>query len=125
MIIGSEHWSCITSKEWSLLYDVGIISNNVDEAITALRLKGIYIYATIPPFMSSITGKVMYSYAVKKISKSWPYNGRQQIYRSPCKTNIWDAKRAAIRAACKWILSHKSQEKAKIVKLKRKDATSC
>lgn len=102
---------------------LGICYVATDDVIEVIRKKyGIIIYNSAPPFVSPIKHKIVYSFSVKKCYELSGWNHREYIYRSPWQTNINKAKCMAIKAAIRWILSHKSQE-SKNIKVKKRDAS--
>ena len=80
------------------------------------------MYNHAAPFVSKETENknvVLYGFGVKFCNLTHGWNQRVYIGKTPWKKNIYDAKRRAIDIAIKWILSHKSQEKCKIIRIKK------
>lgn len=97
-----------------LLYDIGIDlfwNDTVDYAIDRIRKKyNVVIYPRVVPFVNS-SGKIMYNFTAKYCNSKPDWNGRIYI-DTPNKldSNIYEAKRRAIRAAARWILAHKCKK---------------
>ena len=93
-----------------LLLQIGIFYSDIDNAIDMMRTKyNVVIYNTSAPFVEN--GKIVYAFSVKSCNPRMGWNGRISIY-TPKKwyTNIYEAKRKAIRAAAQWILAHKCKK---------------
>lgn len=105
---------CILSKDINLLRKIQIYCNiyyGVDEIIDSIRKKyNVIIYHKATPFVDS-SGKIIYNFAAKCCNPKFGWNGRTYI-DTPSKwdSNIYEAKRRAIRAAAQWILAHKCQK---------------
>ena len=106
---GSLTWSDV-----NLLFKIGIYCtsiNSVDDVIDRIRKKyNVVIYHKSTPFVDS-SGKIIYNFAAKCCNPKMGWNGRTYI-DTPSKwdSNIYEAKRRAIRAAAQWILTHKCQK---------------
>ena len=110
----------VTLKMQEELVKVGIYDVELDRVIDSLRIRhNIHIYNTAPPFVSPIDGFIQYGYRIKRCSKHWGWNARVSIGETYWYRNIYDAKRAAIRIATKWILNHM----IKVSKKRRKNGT--
>lgn len=110
---------CISQKDIPLLCKIGIkpwwdidgVCWDIDEVIDRLRKKyNVVIYHKSTPFIDS-SGKIIYNFAAKCCNPKFGWNGRTYI-DTPSKwdSNIYEAKRRAIRAAARWILAHKCQK---------------
>ena len=108
---------CIGCLSWSdvkLLLKIGIactVYTGVDDAIDLIRKKyNVVIYHKSTPFVDS-SGKIIYNFAAKCCNPKMGWNDRTYI-KTPSKwdSNIYEAKRRAIRAAAQWILAHKCQK---------------
>ena len=97
-----------------LLKKIGIITfyfTDVDYAIDRIRTKyNVIIYHRTVPFVDS-SGKIMYNFTAKYCNPKIGWSGRTFI-DTPNKwdSNIYEAKRRAIRAAARWILAHKCKK---------------
>lgn len=105
---------CLKLKDILLLHKIGIECwwfTTTDEAIDIIRTKyNVVIYNKATPFVDS-SGKIIYNFAAKCCNPKFGWNGRTYI-DTPSKwdSNIYEAKRRAIRAAARWILAHKCQK---------------
>lgn len=105
---------CLTWSDAELLFKIGIYCTatyNVDDIIDRIRKKyNVVIYHKSTPFVDS-SGKIIYNFAAKCCNPRMGWNGRTYI-DTPSKwdSNIYEAKRRAIRAAAQWILAHKCQK---------------
>lgn len=105
---------CLKLKDILLLHKIGIKCwwfTTVDETIDIIREKyNVVIYHKATPFVDS-SGKIIYNFAAKCCNPKFGWNGRTYI-NTPNKwdSNIYEAKRRAIRAAAQWILAHKCQK---------------
>lgn len=105
---------CPTYKDIKLLHKIGIdcwCFTSVDYIIDCIRKKyNVIIYHKSTPFVDS-SGKIIYNFAAKCCNHRMGWNGRTYI-DTPSKwdSNIYEAKRRAIRAAAQWILTHKCQK---------------
>lgn len=98
------------------LRKIGIVAIHVDAAIDKIRkMYNIVIYNRAEPYVDCLRGKtygkILYNFAVKKCSSRDGWNGRVYIPSSKVwDSNIYRAKRRAIKAAITWILAHKCQK---------------
>ena len=102
----------ISPKDVMLLRKIGIQPWwNVDDIIDSIRKKyNVVIYHKATPFVDS-SGKIIYNFAAKCCNPKFGWNGRTYIDTPPVwDSNIYEAKRRAIRAAARWILAHKCQK---------------
>lgn len=101
----------VDDKTHELLLKIGVFYTDIDNAIDALRIKyNVIIYNTAAPFVGK-SGNVIYNFSVKKCNPRLGWNGRERIETSKIwDANIYEAKRRAIRAAARWILTHKCQK---------------
>lgn len=102
----------ILPKDALLLRKIGIRPWwNVDDVIDSIRKKyNVVIYHYATPFVDS-SGKIIYNFAAKCCNPKMGWNGRMRIDTPPVwDSNIYEAKRRAIRAAARWILAHKCQK---------------
>ena len=105
---------CLKLKDILLLHKIGIKCwwfTTVDETVDIIREKyNVVIYHKATPFVDS-SGKIIYNFAAKCCNPKFGWNGRTYI-NTPSKwdSNIYEAKRRAIRAAAQWILAHKCQK---------------
>lgn len=112
--MGMTYIGCPTYKDIKLLCKIGIHCWNftgVDYIIDCIRKKyNVVIYHKSTPFVDS-SGKIIYNFAAKCCNPKMGWNGRTYI-DTPSKwdSNIYEAKRRAIRAAAQWILTHKCQK---------------
>ena len=105
---------CILSEDVNLLRKIQIycsIDDGVDEIIDRIRIKyNVIIYHKATPFVDA-SGKIIYNFAAKCCNPKMGWNGRTYINTpSTWDSNIYQAKRRAIRAAARWILAHKCQK---------------
>lgn len=85
-------------------YDQGFVIPTVDQIIDYLRIKyNVIIYNDHVPYVSPITHKIMYSYAVKWCNLRDGWNGRESIGKSDCTHDIYEAKRQAITIALNYL----------------------
>lgn len=97
----------VTLKMQEDLVKIGVYDVEIDRVIDSLRIRhNIHIYNTAPPFVSPINSFIQYGYCIKRCNKHWGWNARIYIGRTNWYCSIYDAKRAAIRIAAKWILNH-------------------
>jgi len=83
----------------------------VDPAIDYIRQKyNIHIYNSAPPFVTPVTKKVVYAFSVKVCNTQLGWNGRKSLGCTKWYSNVYQAKRAALKIALDWILSQKSQK---------------
>lgn len=83
----------------------------VDTAIDHIRRKyNVHIYNNAPPFVAPITKKVVYAFSVKVCNTKLGWNGRKSLGCTKWYSNVYQAKRAALKIALDWILSQKSQK---------------
>lgn len=96
----------------SILLKIGIQYSTLDLIINELRVKyHVIIYNTAAPFIDPKSNKIVYNFSAKKCNQHFGWNGRQQIETSNVwDSNIYEAKRRAIRAAARWILAHKCKK---------------
>ena len=105
---------CIKSKDLLLLHKIGIkcwYFTTVDAVIDIIRTKyNVVIYNKATPFVNT-NGKIIFNFAAKCCNPKFGWNSRVYI-DTPSKwdSNIYEAKRRAIRAAARWILAHKCQK---------------
>ena len=105
---------CLSIEDMQLLKKIGITTfyfTDVDYAIDRIRKKyNVIIYHRIPPFVDS-SGKIKYSFIAKHCNSKTSWGGSIYI-DTPNKldSNIYEAKRRAIRAAARWILAHKCKK---------------
>ena len=102
------------TKDILLLHKIGIgcrYFTTIDAAIDIIRTKyNVVIYNKATPFVDS-SGKIIYNFAAKCCNPNMGWNGRTYIDTpSTWDSNIYEAKRRAIRAAARWILAHKCQK---------------
>lgn len=105
---------CLTWSDVELLIKIGIIctaNTDVDDAIDRIRKKyNVVIYHKSTPFVDA-SGKIIYNFAAKSCNPKMGWNGRTYIDTpSTWDSNIYEAKRRAIRAAAQWILAHKCKK---------------
>ena len=105
---------CPTNKDIKLLCKIGIpcwCFTNVDDIIDRIRKKyNVIIYHKSTPFVAA-SGKIIYNCAAKSCNPKMGWNGRTYIDTpSTWDSNIYEAKRRAIRAAAQWILAHKCKK---------------
>ena len=102
----------VDDKTHELLLMCGVYNSVIDDAIDALRvMHNIVIYNTAAPHVDPTTGKIMYNFSVKRCNPIMGWNGRIYITSSRVwDSNIYQAKRRAIRAAARWILAHKCKK---------------
>lgn len=98
------------NKKW--LTDLGYMSMpTVDEAIDWLRRKyNVVIYEYMEPFVDprvDNSNKILYKYAIKWCNLRDGWNGRLYIGESNLLSNIYTAKREAIKIAINWIRKNK------------------
>ena len=101
----------MSKKDISLLHKIGIPSWSIAYVIDRMRTKyNVIIYHRAAPFADS-SGKIVYSFAAKYCNPKMGWGGRTYI-DTPSKwdSNIYEAKRRAIRAAARWILAHKCKK---------------
>lgn len=83
----------------------------IDTAIDYIRRRyNVHIYNTAPPFVDSVTKKVVYAFSVKVCNNQLGWNGRKSLGCTKWYENVYQAKRAALKIALDWILSQKSQK---------------
>ena len=101
----------ISPKDVQLLRKIGIRPWGVDDVIDSIRKKyNVIIYHRATPFVDS-SGKIIYNFTAKCCNPKLGWNGRVYIKTpSTWDSNIYEAKRRAIRAAAQWILAHKCQK---------------
>lgn len=113
----------VSNEASKILRTLGIDDDEIDSVIDHIRTKyNVHIYNYAAPFVSKETENknvVLYGFGVKFCNLKHGWNQRVYIGKTPWKNNIYDAKRRAIDIAIKWILSHKSQEKCKIIRIKK------
>lgn len=113
----------ISNESSKILRTLGIDDDEIDSVIDHIRIKyNVHVYNHAAPFVSKETENknvVLYGFGVKFCNLTHGWNQRVYIGKTPWKKNIYDAKRRAIDIAIKWILSHKSQEKCKIIRIKK------
>ena len=104
---------CLSTEDMQLLKKIGITTfyfTDVDYAIECIRKKyNVIIYHRIPPFVDS-SGKIKYSFIAKYCSKTGWSGGIYIDTPNKLDSNIYEAKRRAIRAAAQWILAHKCKK---------------
>lgn len=91
------------------LCEIGIYAYELDTVIDLLRIKyNVIIYNSAPPFVDPTTRKIVYAFSVKYCNTHIGWNGRIFVY-FPKKwiTNIYEAKRRAVKAAINWIKNNK------------------
>lgn len=101
----------MSNKDIPLLRKIGIKGWGIDYVIDRIRTKyNVIIYHKATPFVDS-SGKIIYNFAAKCCNPKFGWNGRTYIDTpSTWDSNIYEAKRRAIRAAAQWILAHKCQK---------------
>ena len=100
-----------------ILRQIGIRVDDIDSVIDAIRQKyNVHIYNSKPPFVTVRDNKnvILYGFSVKRCSLQHGWNARVFIGDSPWLTNIYEAKRKAIKIAVKWIVDHKLHESCQI-----------
>lgn len=102
----------IDDKTSKILLKLGIYHLTLDPIIDALRIKyNVVIYNSATPFIDPKSRKIVYNFGAKKCNQHFGWNGRQIIETSNVwDSNIYEAKRRAIRAAARWILAHKCKK---------------
>lgn len=104
----------LSTKDRQLLKKIGIITfcfADVDYAIDSIRKKyNVVIYHRAIPFVNS-SGKIVYNFAAKYCNPKMG-RGNCTFIDTPSKwdSNIYEAKRRAIRAVARWILAHKCKK---------------
>ena len=113
----------VSNEASKILRTLGIDDDEIDSVIDHIRIKyNVHVYNYAAPFVSKETetkNMVLYGFGVKFCNLKHGWNQRVYIGKTPWIKNIYDAKRKAINIAIKWILSHKSQEKCKIIRIKK------
>lgn len=113
----------VSNEASKILRTLGIDDDEIDAVIDHIRIKyNVHVYNYAAPFVSKETetkNVVLYGFGVKLCNLKHGWNHRVYIGKTPWKKNIYDAKRRAIDIAIKWILSHKSQEKCRIIRIKK------
>lgn len=113
----------VSNETSKILRTLDIDDDEIDSVIDHIRIKyNVHVYNYAAPFVSKETetkNVVLYGFGVKFCNFKHGWNQRIYIGKTPWKKNIYDAKRRAIDIAIKWILSHKSQEKCKIIRIKK------
>ena len=113
----------VSNETAKILRIIGIDDDEIDAVIDHIRKKyNVHVYNHAAPFVTKYTetkNVVLYGFGVKYCSIQHGWNHRIYIGKTQWKKNIYDAKRRAIDIAIKWILSHKSQEKCKIMHLSK------
>ena len=105
---------CLSTEDMQLLKKIGIYTcyfTDVDYAIDRIRKKyNVIIYHRAIPLVNS-SGKIMYNFTAKYCNSKPGWSGGTYI-DAPSKwdSNIYEAKRRAIRAAARWILAHKCKK---------------
>lgn len=110
----SGYIGCLSFSDVKLLLKIGIactVYTGVDDAIDLIRKKyNVVIYHKSTPFVDA-SGKIIYNFAAKSCNPKMGWNGRTYINTpSTWDSNIYEAKRRAIRAAAQWILAHKCKK---------------
>ena len=105
---------CPTAEDILLLRKIGIncwCYTTVDQIIDMIRKKyNVIIYHKAAPFVDK-NGKIIYNFTAKKCNPIHGWNSRIYIDTpSEWVSNIYEAKRRAIRAAARWILAHKCKK---------------
>lgn len=113
----------VSNETSKILRTLDIDDDEIDAVIDHIRIKyNVHVYNYAAPFVLKETetkNVVLYGFGVKFCNLRHGYNQRVCIDKTPWIKNIYDAKRKAINIAIKWILSHKSQEKCKIMHLSK------
>ena len=113
----------VSNEASKILRILGIDDDEIDSVIDHIRIKfNVHVYNYAAPFVTKYTetkNVVLYGFGIKYCDIKRGWNQRIYIGKTPWKKNIYDAKRRAIDIAIKWILSHKSQEKCKIMHLSK------
>lgn len=105
---------CLSTEDMQLLKKIGIYTfyfTDVDYAIDRIRKKyNVIIYHRAAP-LATPSGKIMYNFTAKYYNPKMGWDSRTFI-DTPRKwdSNIYEAKRRAIRAAAQWILAHKCKK---------------
>ena len=101
----------MSKKDFPLLRKIGILPWGVDYVIDRMRTKyNVIIYHRAPPFLD-YSGKIMYNFNAKYCNPKMGWKSPTYInMTSEWDSNIYEAKRRAIRAAARWILAHKCQK---------------
>lgn len=113
----------VSNETSKILRTLDIDDDEIDAVIDHIRIKyNVHVYNYAAPFVSKETetkNVVLYGFGVKFCNLKHGWNQRIYIGKTLWIKNIYDAKRKAINIAIKWILSHKSQEKCKIIRIKK------
>ena len=112
--MATTYIGCMKPKDILLLHKIGIecwCFTTVDAVIDIIRTKySVAIYHRTVPLVDS-SGKIVYNFAAECCNPKMGWNGRKYINTPRTyDSNIYEAKRRAIRAAARWILAHKCQK---------------
>lgn len=101
----------MSDKDIPLLRKIGIKGWGIDYVIDRMRIKyNVIIYHKATPFVDA-NGKIIFNFAAKCCNPKFGWNGRTYITTpSTWDSNVYEAKRRAIRAAARWILAHKCKK---------------
>lgn len=111
--MGMTYIGCPTDKDVKLLRKIGIYCwcfTDVDGVIDSIRKKyNVVIYPSMP--FINYSGKIVYKFTAKYYNpKMGCDNGTFIDTPDKWDSNIYEAKRRAIRAAARWILAHKCKK---------------